>query len=120
MRDDDQTRPTVRPQATDEHFAATGALSYVLDHPDSAILIDSNPNPMFVTVDDDEFSFWCFDYSKKCQVRYNPEDDSATRFDKVVDELHGYANSGYGIDVVDRDMIDDDPKPVATSLGEFE
>lgn len=118
MVETDQSRPTTRPQATSEHYAARGALDHILDAPNRAVRINSTPEPMFVTIDDGEFSFWCFDYSKKCQVRENIEDVFGP-FDTVVDTLHAYANDGYPIDVVDREQIDDDPKPVATSIDDF-
>lgn len=109
-----------RPDDVDPHWKAAGALDAIVRDPEKAVRIDSNPNPMYVTVDDGELAFWCFDYRKKCQVRDDPSEDEYHRPETVVDTVHAYASAEYPILVVSRDEIDDEPSPVATSLGDFE
>lgn len=108
-----------RPDDVDPHWKAAGALDAIVRDPGQAIRIESTPNPMYATVEDGEIVFWCFDYSKKCQVRDEPgESDYGPG--TAVDKIHAYAGAEYPLRLVPRDEIDDEPSPVATSLGDFD
>lgn len=112
--------PEIEPTDVDEHFRAKNALRILLENPhDRAVRIESNPEPMYATLEAGELAFWCFDYSKKCQVRENVEDCYGP-FETVVDQVHAYVEDGYPIGTVARDRIDDEPKPKATSLDDFD
>lgn len=112
-------RSEIRPKDTECNHRAERGLKLLLENEDSrAVRIDSNPNPMFVTIEDGEFTFWAFDYTWKCQEQM-PIDDAHGQFETVVDQLHAYANDGYGIGTVSKDRIDTERKPRATGLGDF-
>jgi len=112
-------RSQLRPDETECHHRAERALKLVRENPESrAVRIDSDPNPMFVTVEDGAFAFWCFDYTWKCQER-RPVADCYGPFETVVDQLHAYANDGYEIGTVSKDRIDTEKKPRATGLEDF-
>lgn len=112
-------RSELRPEETECNYWAERALKLLWEDPDSrAVRIDSNPNPMHVTVEDGELAFWCYNYTWNCQERM-PVEDSHSGFETVVDEVHGYANADYGIGTVSKDQIDTERKPRATGLGDF-
>lgn len=113
-------RAELRPEDTECNHRAERALKLLWENADTrAVRIDSNPNPMFVTVEDGELAFWCHNYTWRCQEQM-PVADAHGRFKTVVDQLHGYANDGYGIGTVSKDRIDTERKPRATGLGDFE
>lgn len=113
------SRERIRPTETECNHRAERGLKLILEDPESkAVRIDSNPEPMYVTVEGGEFAFWCFNYTWKCQER-KPVKDAYGPFETVVDQLHAYANDGYGIGTASKDSIDTERKPRATGLGDF-
>ncbi|SFT06290.1 hypothetical protein [Halostagnicola kamekurae] len=107
------------PEKADPHWRVENALERLYDAPDEkAIRIESNPNPMFVTLEDGDLEFWAHDYTWRCQERSDVT-ESVSSYETVVDELHGYANAGYGISMDRTNRIDTERKPKATSLGDF-
>ena len=113
-------RELIRPTETECNHRAERGLKLILESPDEkAVRIGSNPNPMFVTVEDSEFVFWSFNYTWKCQERREMPDVHGP-YETVVDQLHAYANTdGYGIGTVSKDRIDTERKPRATGLVDF-
>lgn len=112
-------RSELRPEETECNHVAERGLKLLWEAPDSkAVRIDSNPNPMYVTVEDGSLAFWCFNYTWKCQ-EIMPVEDAYGPFETVVDQLHAYANDGYGIGTVSKERIDAERKPRATGLGDF-
>jgi hypothetical protein len=112
-------RDDLRPDATECNHHAERALKLLWENPDSrAVRIDSNPNPMFVTVEAGDLAFWCHNYTWKCQEQ-KPVAAAFGPFETVVDQLHGYANDDYPIGTVSKDRIDTERKPRATGLGDF-
>lgn len=118
MQSDEIERSKLRPEETECNHRAERGLKLLYEKPNSAVRIDSNPEPMFVTLEDGELAFWCYNYTWKCQEQ-QPVEESHSRFETVVDELHAYANSGYGIGTVSKDRIDTERKPRASGLGDF-
>lgn len=119
MNTDEINRERIRPTETECHHRAERGLELILENPDTkAVRIDSNPEPMYVTVEDGEFAFWSFNYTWRCQERRQIEDVHGS-YTTVVDQLHAYANSGYGLGTVSKDRIDTERKPRGTSLGDF-
>lgn len=115
----DIDRENIRPTETECHHRAERGLKLILESPDEkAVRIESTPEPMYVTVEDGELAFWCFNYTWRCQER-KPVGDAVGPFETVVDQLHAYANDGYGIGTVSKDRIDTERKPKGTSLGDF-
>ncbi|WP_337653207.1 hypothetical protein [Halomontanus rarus] len=113
-------RETIRPEETECNHTAERGLKLILENPDeTAVRIESNPEPMYVTVEDGDLAFWCYNYTWKCQEQ-TPVDDAFGPFETVVDQLHAYANDGYGLGTVSKDRIDTERKPRGTSLGDFE
>lgn len=113
------SREDLRPEETECNPAAERALKLLYESPeDTAVRIDSSPNPMYVTLEDGELVFWSHDYSWKCQTRTEVE-DAFGRFETVVDHLHGHANDDYGIGTVSKDRMDTEKKPKSTGLGDF-
>lgn len=115
---DDINRSKLRPEQTECNHRAERGLKLLYEKPNTAVRIDSNPNPMFVTLEDGDLVFWAFDYTWKCQER-TPIEETFSQFETVVDELHAYANDGYPIETVSKDRIDTEQKPRATGLGDF-
>lgn len=112
-------REELRPDETECNHHAERALVLLYENPDSrAVRIESNPEPMYVTLEDGDLAFWCYNYTWHCQEQTDVE-ESHTTFETVVDELHAYANSGYGLGTVAKDRIDTERKPRATGLGDF-
>lgn len=112
-------RERIRPTETECNPIAERGLKLALEKPDeTAVRIDSDPNPMYVTVEDGEFVFWCYNYTWKCQEQKEVS-DAHGRFETAVDQTHAYANSGYSIGTVAKDRIDTERKPRATGLDEF-
>jgi hypothetical protein len=115
----DVNRSALRPDETECHHRAERALKLLVGSPDdTAIRIDSNPNPMYVTVEDGDLTFWAYDYTWRCQQEVAIE-DAFGRFTTVVDQLHGYANDGYGIGTVAKERMNTGKKPRATGLEDF-
>ncbi|WP_135822980.1 hypothetical protein [Halostella litorea] len=118
-QDTEIDRTNLRPTETECNHTAERALKLLWENPDTkAVRIDSNPNPMYVTVEDGDLAFWAFDYTWKCQERV-PVPDAYGPFETVVDQLHGYANDDYPIGTVSKDRIDTEPRPKPTSLEDF-
>lgn len=119
MTDDEIDRERIRPTETECNHTAERGLKLLLESPEAkAVRIDSDPEPMYVTLEDGEFVFWAYDYTWQCQEQ-TPVADAFGPFETVVDQLHGYANDGYGLGTVSKDRIDTERKPKGASLGDF-
>ena len=113
------TRPDLRPDETECNHRAERALKLCWENPDSrAVRIESDPEPMFVTVEDGALAFWAFDYTWKCQEQVDVA-DAFGPFETAVDQLHGYANDGYPIGTVSKNQINTNTKPKTTKLKNF-
>jgi len=111
-------RSELRPEETECNHTAERALVLLYEKQNRAVRIDSQPNPMYVTLEDGELVFWCFNYAWKCQEQ-QAVGDAYGPFETVVDQLHAYANDGYPIKSVSKCEIDTERKPKATGLGDF-
>lgn len=113
------SREDIRPEETACNHRVERCLKLLFEGNNSdALRIDSNPEPMYVTVEDGELAFWAFNYTWKCQERMEVEDCFGP-FETVVDQAHAYANDGYPIKHVSKDEIDDERKPRGATLGDF-
>lgn len=83
------------------------------------IRMESNPEPMYATLEDDgTFQLWAFDYSKKCQTRTSSE-SFLRGWGTAEEAIRAVAYDTYPMTTADPGEIDTDPKPAATSLGDF-
>lgn len=116
----DDDRSELRPTKTECNHTAERVLKLILESPDdTAVRINSDPNPMYVTVENAEFAFWCHNYTKGCQER-RPIEAVTGRSTTVVDQLHEYANAGYGLETVPKDRIDTDERPRPTTYTNYQ
>ncbi|MWG36576.1 hypothetical protein [Halomarina oriensis] len=109
----------IEPASIDPHWRAIGALQSLADNPERALRIESNPNPMYATVEDSELVFWCFDYSKKCQVQDDVTESKTFTAENAADMVHIYAHREYGFSFTDRGEIKTEPEPRGTTLRSF-
>ncbi|MFC7216502.1 hypothetical protein ACFQO4_20800 [Saliphagus sp. GCM10025334] len=83
------------------------------------IRFESNPNPMYATLEDDgAFQLWAFDYSKKCQTKTDHE-DFLRGFETAEAAIRSCAYDTYHVTTTSPEEIDTDAKPTATSLGDY-